>query len=570
MLLPCNRNKVITNENGDLIPVDDTSEKGIFTSFRGYFYVTNDAPIDNPPTRNRTGKIALKIPQFISYGDPNSPTSNFNKWVWKHYKFDYGNIYSVAQKNSVRYDTMSSENEKTEGLLLENVTTGFDEQTNILFVGGFEEASVTVSYARNNNTGDTRYKDFYNHVTVLGIDVDNSVVFSSEGANGNQKGDENNTGDNSTQPPPPPIVPPDLFYTYDINTTVDSIKNNTAVTKTGWNMAYENLASGILSVKIKLVYFKSANPQFVYDQGHKYRLELRDNDIFSKGVVLNNLGYTQAKPIGSSIVAYVNNIKPISYYADTISHYIIFDVNFLANTILYSYKYYNLLPALDMTQDTTYNLFVKSFNNPAVQKIFIDALRTSVILPDSVDFYKIGATFSEIENNTAVKKIGWNVCYNGYLSDLTIKIVLKFDKTSVNKYVYNSAHKFNFKIKNMVMNTSDGIVASVLKSAPVHTYEDAAFTYLIFDVNFGNNTDIKTYYSLLPLVSEKQCDLIVNYNIDDANTGLEGDDVAKTFTNALITSQKRNNGQCDAIINTDPFSATTYNLLRKWSPWNEY
>jgi hypothetical protein len=97
-LINCNRNKVVTNENGDLIPVDDNSEKGVFTSFRGYFYVTNLSDIDNPPTRYRVGKVRLKVPQFFDYGDLTNPQSTTNKWIWKHFircKKSENSIYSI-------------------------------------------------------------------------------------------------------------------------------------------------------------------------------------------------------------------------------------------------------------------------------------------------------------------------------------------------------------------------------------------------------------------------------------------------------------------------------------------
>jgi hypothetical protein len=227
-LINCNRNKVITNENGDLISVDDKSEKGVFTSFRGYFYVTNDANVDNPPTRNRTGKIALKIPQFVDYGDPNGSNSTFNKWVWKHYKFDYGKIYSVAQKNDVKEASMGYADELKQGDLLSSSVVGFDEQTNILYLGAFEETNDTVTYKRYNNTTDTRYTDFYNHVTVLGIDDDNTIQF--QGYDGNS---ESISG--STQPPGQPLADPSKptsikLYDY------DGVNFNTPYERVGWSM----------------------------------------------------------------------------------------------------------------------------------------------------------------------------------------------------------------------------------------------------------------------------------------------------------------------------------------------
>jgi hypothetical protein len=193
-LINCNRNKFITNEIGDLIPVDEKSEKGVFTSFRGYFYVTNDAPIDNPATRNRTGKIALKIPQLEDYTVktvipliiPDSPTFYITinnpkfKWIWKHYKFDYGKIYSVAQKNDVNNADFDGNKEKREAMAGYDAA-GFDEQTNILFVGAREENNEIINPVRDYNTNDQfkKYKDFYNHITLLGLDSNNTIDFTT-------------------------------------------------------------------------------------------------------------------------------------------------------------------------------------------------------------------------------------------------------------------------------------------------------------------------------------------------------------------------------------------------------
>ncbi len=242
-LINCDRNKVITNENGDLIPISDTSEKGVFTSFRGYFYITNDAPIDNPPTRNRTGKIAFKIPQFFDYGDYKVSTSNFNKWVWKHFKFDYGKIYSVAQYNDVRYNYMPSKDEQTEGALLDfNAVQGFDEQTNILFLGTFEEeqefTQPMTNYLRDFNIGETLYQDFYNHITVLGIDDDNIFSLPTSADSQNY---------NSGQPPQSSKKPIGIA-TYRFGET--NIINQNIID--GWNMFDNNPTYGIAPMKARI------------------------------------------------------------------------------------------------------------------------------------------------------------------------------------------------------------------------------------------------------------------------------------------------------------------------------
>ena len=173
-LINCNRNKVITNENGDLIPVDDNSEKGVFTSFRGYFYVTNLSDVDNPPTRYRVGKVRLKVPQLFDYAQT-------NKWIWKHFKFDFGKIYSVAQNTKVRYSQMSTENESVDDYTLPdepnppNPPQGFATQTNLFLFGEREigDSEPVPSFVENHNTGYTSYVNSYNHIVSLGTDTAN-------------------------------------------------------------------------------------------------------------------------------------------------------------------------------------------------------------------------------------------------------------------------------------------------------------------------------------------------------------------------------------------------------------
>jgi hypothetical protein len=189
VLVNCNRNKVITNENGDLIPVDNSSAKGVYTSFRGYFYLTNQSEVDNPPTRYRVGKVRLKVPQFFDYGDPTNPNDNTKRWIWKHFKFDFGKIYSVAQQTMVRFANMSPDNEAyNDYSLFENGTEGpppFDQapkayanQTNLLLIGEnepepplqplFDEDNITIT--PNDNIRFPNYINSYNHILYLGDD----------------------------------------------------------------------------------------------------------------------------------------------------------------------------------------------------------------------------------------------------------------------------------------------------------------------------------------------------------------------------------------------------------------
>lgn len=189
VLVNCNRNKVITNENGDLIPVDNNSAKGVYTSFRGYFYLTNESEVDNPPTRYRVGKVKLKVPQFFDYDN------NENKWIWKHFKFDFGKIYSVAQQTMVRFANMSSSDESindfalfedgTTGLPNDNTPKAYANQTNLLLIGENEDSNFNGTISNtipipNDNVVFPNYINAYNHILYLGDDSDDNETGQQE------------------------------------------------------------------------------------------------------------------------------------------------------------------------------------------------------------------------------------------------------------------------------------------------------------------------------------------------------------------------------------------------------
>jgi hypothetical protein len=194
VFLPTNRKKVITNEEGDLIEIPFDSEKGVFTEFRGYFYLTHLGQVDNPPTQHRTAKIRLKIPQFFDYRHNNL------LWVFKHYVFQYGEVYSVAQFNEVRYASFDQNQEGGDDDMLQPFKTkGWDEQTNIFFTGVLNDVDNNIYYQPNNNP-DIDYTTFYNHITYLGQD-------------GKIEGIDN-SGEPPAVPPQPPQPPTTDLSTY--------------------------------------------------------------------------------------------------------------------------------------------------------------------------------------------------------------------------------------------------------------------------------------------------------------------------------------------------------------------
>jgi hypothetical protein len=118
LTVPCNRNKIITDEFGTEIPVSDNNLFGVFTKFYGMAlvrYDDNDSLIPITKTfsdkfkDNHPGHTArcswFKIPQSTPFeyeADVNSPTVNTTKWRLKYTTFVGGQVYSVAQLFPVR------------------------------------------------------------------------------------------------------------------------------------------------------------------------------------------------------------------------------------------------------------------------------------------------------------------------------------------------------------------------------------------------------------------------------------------------------------------------------------
>jgi hypothetical protein len=97
--VPCNRTRVITAEDGTLIPSPDPS-KGIFSEFGGYMIFETDGdirPIDIE-TNTRADRVRIKVPQETGAYSGNEVSSTYNEdWVRKGYIFNAGDVYSVAQ-----------------------------------------------------------------------------------------------------------------------------------------------------------------------------------------------------------------------------------------------------------------------------------------------------------------------------------------------------------------------------------------------------------------------------------------------------------------------------------------
>jgi hypothetical protein len=123
-IINCNRNKVITDEFGNEVPIPDTSVNGVFTKFRG-FITLEITPEDIP--MNFSGNLGnettvvpvrykLKFPQFASRNDgfcSNQTTyeSRNQNWRKQHIIFESGKYYSIAKFNGTVYCAENGNND---------------------------------------------------------------------------------------------------------------------------------------------------------------------------------------------------------------------------------------------------------------------------------------------------------------------------------------------------------------------------------------------------------------------------------------------------------------------------
>jgi hypothetical protein len=114
LLISCNRNKVITDDQGNQMPVPYTSTNGIFTEFRGFVVFEIDGQAIPMNFSGSIGdnttltpiRMKLKFPQYApmahSFGvthsgtpDPNTP--NTITWRKQNYRFQANKFYSVSR-----------------------------------------------------------------------------------------------------------------------------------------------------------------------------------------------------------------------------------------------------------------------------------------------------------------------------------------------------------------------------------------------------------------------------------------------------------------------------------------
>jgi hypothetical protein len=92
--VPCNRTKVITAEDGRLIPTTHPT-KGVYSEFAGYFIFSMDGEIENPANRLQSDRVRIKVPQSLPVYVKRNETNP--AWIKEAHIFESGEMYSVAQ-----------------------------------------------------------------------------------------------------------------------------------------------------------------------------------------------------------------------------------------------------------------------------------------------------------------------------------------------------------------------------------------------------------------------------------------------------------------------------------------
>ena len=176
--VPTNRKLMVTAEDGRLVESPDP-KKGVFTEFRGYMYVSSDSEIDNPPHTDRTGRIALKIPQSFDY------STKPKDWMLNHGLFQAGELYSVASKVATKAltdENVNNINDLEDSADLDgtfNGVKGWDNQTGLI-MDVQDSSNPLRDYAMTGN-----------HETLVGAEndytrSDGSNYFGSDNSSGSQ------------------------------------------------------------------------------------------------------------------------------------------------------------------------------------------------------------------------------------------------------------------------------------------------------------------------------------------------------------------------------------------------
>lgn len=165
-IINCNRSKILTNDAGNNIPIDDNSNDGVFTKFRGFvtIEITMDELQSNAVseigsnTRLENIRFKLKFPQgaprnrtFTREENQNNSEDN-NTWRNQTFKFENSKYYSVSRFHGTIYCYNTSKGRT------------YDD-------GDMDESNGFWKYDQINKTNDLRH--YWNSGILLTGDITN-------------------------------------------------------------------------------------------------------------------------------------------------------------------------------------------------------------------------------------------------------------------------------------------------------------------------------------------------------------------------------------------------------------
>ena len=130
VIINCNRDKIITNELGNPVSVDNDSVQGIFTKFKGFLTLEVSDEVVPMNFSYELGnnltvvplRYKLKFPQYANRNHGLEPpnestgddTSDTNAWRLQHKTFEGGKFYSVAKFHGLTYNDHENDADQTE------------------------------------------------------------------------------------------------------------------------------------------------------------------------------------------------------------------------------------------------------------------------------------------------------------------------------------------------------------------------------------------------------------------------------------------------------------------------
>lgn len=125
IVVNCNRNKIITDEFGNEIPIAHDSPNGIFTKFRGFITIEYDEDEIPMTTKTDIGTLCLeqmryrlKFPQHSNIGHTFKPngygTTDIDSWRNQNYIFTSGKYYTLAKYHGIVSNNTSNNDNSQE------------------------------------------------------------------------------------------------------------------------------------------------------------------------------------------------------------------------------------------------------------------------------------------------------------------------------------------------------------------------------------------------------------------------------------------------------------------------